>query len=366
MQRRAMRPYRVAIIAEHTLFAEGVRDLLEGEPDVDVIAVLESIPESAKEARDLSADVIVVEGALEGSFQEVWPALERYAIGIKIVVASTQCNRLDIVYHQRVQTSTPSDLLAAVRQPLTWGAPPGGRLYVLCTSQGKYGERIIKNLKTVLPPEWRLDAVRLPPIIPTEIENPADFIPPTLPAADLVIGLGEGPGAALLLPEIVRLSGAQAVIVPIDRSEWIPSRVQTELEEAFTAQDIATVFPRPFCSLTEVTYNHTPHVRPYYHTLIAAFARYVGHPLFRLTTSESAVVERVSVERDAPCGCGQNIAEQLVGCPTKALSECVTAIHADYPCMAGLSVDGVYSDTLRHVASAIFKESVLRMANVDA
>ncbi len=361
-----MRPYRVAIIAEHTLFAEGVRDLLEGEPDVDVVAVLESTPQSAKEARSLSVDVIVVEGALEGSFEEVWPALERYAIGIKIVVASMQCNRLDIVFHQRMQTGASSDLLAAVRQPLTWGAPPGGRLYVLCTSQGKYGERIIKNLKSVFPPEWHLDVVRLPPIIPGEVEKPADFIPPTLPAADIVIGLGESPGAAQLLPEIVRLSGAQAAIVPIDRSEWIPSRIQGALEDAFTQQGIAAVFPRPFCSLTEVTYNHVPHVRPYDHTLIAAFARFVGHPLFRLSSNDNAVIERVTIERDAPCGCGQTIADQLVGYPTHSLPERITQIHADYPCMAGLSVDVVYSDTLRHVASAIFKESVLRMANVDA
>lgn len=361
-----MRPYRVAIIAEHTLFAEGVRDLLERETDVDIVAVLESTPKSVKDTRNLSVDVIVVEGALEGSFQEIWPVLERYAIGIKIVIASMQCNRLDIVYHQRVQASTPNDLLAAVRQPLTWGAPPGGRLRVLCTSQGKYGEIVIKNLRAVFPSEWTLDTTRLPPIMPNEVENPADFIPPTLPTADLVVGLSESPGAARLLPEITRLSGAQAVIAPIDRSEWIPPHVQSELEATFEEQDIVAVFPRPFCSLTEVAYDHGPHVRPYHHTLITSFARYVGRPSFHLTTKEDATIERVNIRRDAPCGCGRYIAEQLVGSPIQSLPEHISKLHADYPCMAGLSVDVVYSDTLRHVASAIFKESVLRTTNADA
>ena len=177
--------------------------------------------------------------------------------------------------------------------------------------------------------------------------------------------LGESPGAARLLPEIVRLSGAQAVVVPVDRSEWIPMRVQTELEEIFSAQGIAAVFPRPFCSLTEVTFDHTPFVRPYHHSLITAFARYVGMPRFRLSITEDATIGHASIERDAPCGCGQHIAEQLIGCPTQALPDHITQLHADYPCMAGLSVDVVYSDTLRHVASVIFKESVLRTTNVD-
>jgi len=360
-----MRPYRVAIIAEHTLFAEGVRDLLEGEPDIEIVAVLESTPESIKKARGLSADVLVVEGALEGSFRDIWPSLERYAIGVKIVVASMQCNRLDIIYHQRIQAGTSGDLLAAVRQPLTWGAPPGGRLYVLCASQGKYGERIIKNLKAAFPPEWNLDSVRLPPIVPSQVTNPADFIPPTMPNADLVVGLGESPGAAHLLPEIVRLSGAQAAVVPIDRTEWVPQGVQAELEAAFAEMGVGAAFPRPFCSLTEVTYNHSPQIRPYHHALITAFARYVGRPRFRLSTNEDAIVEHAGIQRDAPCGCGQHIAEQLVGCPTDELSDRITQAHADYPCMASISVDVVYGDTLRHVASVIFRESVLRTANVD-
>lgn len=361
-----MRPYRVAIIAERALFAEGVQNLLEGEPDVEILAVLDATPDAIKIARDLSPDVLIVEGALEGSFERLRPALERYATDIKVVIVSMQCNRLDVFYHQRILTGDSSDLLTAVRQPLTWGAPPGGRLRVLCTSQGRYGERIVENLKRVLPPEWSLDVVRLPPIIPPQIQDPADFLPPSLPPADLVVSLGESPGAARLLPEIVSLSSTKAVLVPIDRTEWIPPYVQADLVETFEVSGVTAVFPRPFCSLTEVVYNHVPHVRPYQHALIAAFARYTGQPRFRIDSSDGALIDRVMVERDAPCGCGQHIAEQLAGWPVQSLGEGMAQLHADYPCMAGLSVDVVYNDTLRHVASVIFIESVLRTANADA
>ena len=54
------------------------------------------------------------------------------------------------------------------------------------------------------------------------IDYPEEYLPAELPAADLLISLGEHPGVAEPLPDIVRLCGAEEVLVPIDNQAWLP------------------------------------------------------------------------------------------------------------------------------------------------
>ena len=351
--------YRVVVVSDHPLFAEIVRGLLDNKYEVEIVGTLEAEPRALRALRDMEPDVLVVERLAGERYQRLWAALDRYAVGVKIVVASTECNTLDIHLHQRLQINDSDDLVTAIRQSLVWGVASAGSVRVLCTSQGRYGAHVLQYLNQNLPDEWSLRVAQLPPIVPQEIEDPSQFTPAALPEADLVIGLGESPGAARLLPHIVRRSGAQAAIVPVNRSEWLPAAVQAELEEVFATDGVEAIFPRPFCSLTEWTFNRPPHTHHYRHPLIAAFARVVGQPWleFKLDEEEK-VIQQITIHRDTPCGCMQSIADQLVGCSIERVVSETGKLHLASSCMAGLSVDLLYNDTLRHVAAGILKDSV--------
>ena len=76
---------------------------------------------------------------------------------------------------------------------------------ILTVFQGIYGRRITDNLRQHCPPEWTVSSHLLPTVLPPVIDYPEEYLPATLPPADLVLALGEHPGVAELLPDIVRM-----------------------------------------------------------------------------------------------------------------------------------------------------------------
>ena len=74
------------------------------------------------------------------------------------------------------------------------------------------------------PQGWEIETLEITSSLPTMMEDPLEFLPPDIPKADLVISLGEHPGVAELLPEIVKAAGARAVIAPVDNRAWLPPR----------------------------------------------------------------------------------------------------------------------------------------------
>jgi hypothetical protein len=365
----AMQAYRVAVVAHRPLFAEGVRGLLDAEPDIEVVGVLVGA-DALQGLSALKPDVVVVEEAGGEARRAVWTALGGCTGSVKVIFASLEGNTLEVHYRQRLPTSSAADLIAAVRQPMAWGPQPEGRLRVLCVVQGRYGARIVQALGRNLPAEWSLAVCQLPPIVPDQVEQAGDFVPAALPRTDLLIGLGESPSAARLLPHIARVSAAGAAIVPIDRAEWVPQAIETWLHEQFRSADVEVIFPRPFCSLDESAYNCGPRAQPYRHPLIAAFARHVGHPRLRIEVSDDvgngASITRVEIERDTPCGCAEFYAQRLEGMPVRGVLSQVGKLHLESQCMAGLSVDMVYNDTMHHVAAGILKGSVRNALSVCA
>ncbi len=131
-------------------------------------------------------------------------------------------------------------------------------LRVLAVTQGQWGERIAEHIGRFHPPSWTVKRWAAPRALPLVIDDPADFLPPTLPAATLILALGETPAEAQLIPDVARLSGAVAVIAPIDRNESLPPGLASQLQTWLTDMGIASVFPKPFCSLTETTFNQPP------------------------------------------------------------------------------------------------------------
>ena len=101
--------------------------------------------------------------------------------------------------------------------------------------------------------------------------------------ADLMLSFAEHKGAAELLPEIARKTGASAVLVAVDDESWLPRGLDRQLHGWLDAMNVACATPKPLCSLTENTMG-SPAMRwlEYHSPLIAEFASYFGKPELEL------------------------------------------------------------------------------------
>ncbi len=232
---------------------------------------------------------------------------------------------------------------------------------ILVVYQGEYGRRHLENLRRHTPAGWSIAEWKAPAVLPPVIDYPEEFLPETLPPADLVLSLGENPGVAELLPEIVRRCGAKAVIAPADSDAWLPRGLANQLHRWLERMGVSVVTPRPFCSLTETTSSLRTEQEEVRDPLIAEFARYFGRPSFSI---EVDPVERriraVRVLRDASCGCARFVAERLVGLSVDEAVEQAGLLHHHYPCQASMVKDPLFHDTLMHVSGNLMKDEVAR------
>ncbi|HID87034.1 MAG TPA: hypothetical protein EYP55_06590 [Anaerolineae bacterium] len=232
-------------------------------------------------------------------------------------------------------------------------------MHILTIVQGEYGQRMVENIRRHGPAEWTLETWTAPRFLPPMMDDPDEFLPEELPAADLVISFGEHPGVAQLLPEIARLTGARALIAPVDNEAWLPRGLANQLKGWLEEMGVAAAFPKPLCSLTEESYNLRHHRQGYENPLIAEFARHFGMPRFRIEVDEATrTITSVEVERDTVCGCAHFVAQGLVGVPVEEAEEKAGLLHHHYPCMAAMGMDDDYHDTLMHVSGHITRERV--------
>ncbi len=235
--------------------------------------------------------------------------------------------------------------------------PNDSPLRVLAVTQGQWGERIAENIRLRAPVHWSVEVWAAPRVIPPIVDDPQDFLPPTLPEVDLVLALGDTAGLAQLVPDIARITGAKAVIAPIDRNPSLPPGLTQQLAVWLEEMGVAVVFPKPFCSLTETTFNRTPLVTSYDNPIIQHFARYFGKPEFRVTLDEGRISE-VEVVRDSACGCARYVADNLLGVSAEEALEKAGLLHHHYPCLASMERDPDYFDTLMHVSGNLLKDSL--------
>lgn len=230
-------------------------------------------------------------------------------------------------------------------------------LRVLAVTQGQWGERIAENIRVRAPAHWSVDVWAAPRVIPPIVDDPEDFLPPTLPEVDLVVALGDTAGLAQLVPDIAHITGAKAVIAPIDRNTSLPAGLARQLAVWLEEMGVAAVFPKPFCSLTETTFNRTPLVTSYDNPIIQHFARYFGRPEFRVTLNEGQITE-VDVLRDSACGCARYVAENLISTSADETVEKVGMLHHHFPCLAEMERDPDYNDTLMHVSGHLMQDRI--------
>ena len=230
---------------------------------------------------------------------------------------------------------------------------------VLVIKTGDYGQRHIENLKKHAPASWVIESWQTPRILPPILDYPEDYLPESLPPADLILSLAEVRGAAEMLPDMAEMTGAKAVIAPIDNQAWLPFGLARQLRGWLAQIDVACVTPMPFCSLTETHYNALRLKESYDHPLISEFARYFGRPAFEVTVDKgNKTLLEVNVIRDACCGCAHFAAEKLVNTPVDQSIEDIGLHHHHYPCQASMGIDPLFGDTIMHVSGNIMKDAL--------
>jgi len=230
---------------------------------------------------------------------------------------------------------------------------------ILAIITGAYGQRHVDNIRAHSPADWQVEVWRAPAMYPPVVDYPEDYVPESLPPADLILSFGEHPGVAELIPEIVKRTGARAVIAPVDREEWLPRGLARQLRGWLAELGVACVTPKPLCSLTEDSYNVRRHRLEYDYPLIAEFARHFGRPEFHIAVDPGTrTITQVRVVRDAFCGCARHVARGLVGVSVDDAEQEAGLLHHHYPCLAGMGKDPDFNDTLMHVSGNILKERV--------
>lgn len=232
---------------------------------------------------------------------------------------------------------------------------------ILAITQGEYGNRIVANISRHRPPGWHLDTWTAPRVLPPIIDYPEEYLPASLPPADLLLALGEHPGVAELLPDIARMTGARAVLAPVDNVAWLPPGLMNQLAGWLAELGVDAVFPKPFCSLTEESCGAYRRQVTYDVPLVAEFARHFGRPTFKMTVDdETKTIEAVEVLRDAACGCARHVAEGLVTLSVEEAEYAAGMRHHHYPCLASMAMDPDYDDTLMHVSGHLLRDEVAR------
>jgi hypothetical protein len=228
---------------------------------------------------------------------------------------------------------------------------------ILVAIQGHYGQRIADNIRNCGPAGWKVFSFTFRQDLPTIIDDADEFLPKELPAADLLISLGEHPGVAQMIPDIVKKSGAEAVIAPADNRTWLPPGLAKQVKRKLESMGVDMVYPVPFCTLSEKD-SQNP--------FILEFAKYFGKPEFDIEL-DGDKVKRVAVGRGSPCGCSPYVADGLVGIWERDAVEKAGLLHHQYPCLSTMVMDQEFEDTLMHRAGLMTKlatEKAIKTAKV--
>ena len=222
---------------------------------------------------------------------------------------------------------------------------------LLIVWQGEWGQRIADHLEQSAPQDWTLTTWRGPVALPLVIDDPDEFLPGSLPETDLLLVLTESPGLTDLVPDMVSLCGAEAVIVALDRRSAGRPGLRRQVRQRLQAQGVDSAFPMPFCSLVPSTQQH-----PW----IATFARHFGRPELTFQI-EGGRIGRCAIVRETPCGNTSYIAENLVGARQEDAVEKAGLLHHYYPCWGGMEADPVSGEhTLLHIAATLAQKAVAR------
>jgi thymidylate synthase len=218
---------------------------------------------------------------------------------------------------------------------------------ILVALQGNYGRRIIKTIEKYKPEGWAVEVYTFQSPLPVVDEDSlTDLLPGELPAADLLLLLAENQTIAELVPDMVKLSGASAVLAPVANRGWLPLGLANQIKRKL--DKVSMVMPVPFCTLGEGDTDDE---------LIKQFAQHFGKPRIKIE-QEQEKVKKVTVLREAPCGNTRFVAEKLVGTNIKDAYFEAGLLHHAHVCYATMVMDREFGDTLMHRSGLAMKEAV--------
>ncbi len=231
---------------------------------------------------------------------------------------------------------------------------------ILAIVSGEYGQRHVANLRQNGPADWHIETWQAPAVFPLVIDYPEDYLPASLPAADLILSFAEHKGVAELLPDMAQMTGAKAVIAAVDNESWLPRGLARQLREWLARINVACATPKPLCSLTETDFGVTRRQRLTYDSPeIRQFATYFGQPELTLQVDpETRCIVAATVQRDAVCGCARFVAEGLIGLSADEAEERGGLLHHHFPCLATMGKDPDFGDTLMHVSGNVLKDNI--------
>lgn len=185
--------------------------------------------------------------------------------------------------------------------------------------------------------------------LPDFVEEPLEYIPDNLPLSDLIIAIDLHPDLLMAVPDIAEMTGAKAVIIPVDDSRLVPAGLAEQVKKKLESQGVECECPKPFCSL-DITGK----------PLIDEFVRLgFGRPLLNIETDPvNEIFTHVQVLRDAPCGATWFVAKKLKWSDLKDYKETISSAHHAYPCTASMEKDAQIGDTILHKAGYIIRKSV--------
>lgn len=353
-----MHHHRVFVLVSQPLFAQGVQSLLSGQPGIEVVGVAVVGPDVFAQVQAAAPDAIIIEAKGEEQSRLIAQVLESIP-DAKVIGLALEDNRIHTYYQQRKQGRRVEDLLEAIREPVErlGRSPEALRLFILF--QGYYGQRILENVRRFAPQTWSVESWRISSDLPLVVDEPLPFLPMHLPAADLVLSLGESGSAAQLLPSIVERTGGRAVIAPVDNVAWLPDGLARQLRVRLKEMGVSAVFPKPFCSLTRSCYNVRRQEVAFEDPWIGEFARHFGRPVFRIACDAARQqIAKVEVERDTACGCARAVARQLVGIDVREAVIQAGLFHHHYPCLATMRVDPSLGEPLIQASGDFMRQAV--------
>ena len=215
---------------------------------------------------------------------------------------------------------------------------------IFILTSGEYGSRIVNNIAKSFSSSI-VGIHEVPEDLPEFIDDVSTYVPGNLPLADLVIVTGLQGDINLIAPLVADKVGANSIIISAHEPGSVPPGLISEIEEA--AGEKVLVFAKPFCSL-----------KPMGDPIIDEFTSKLGKPQIMIEGDD--FIKKVTVIRDAPCGCTTFIAEELIGVNVEDAEFVADNKFHNYPCLASMTHDRVLGDTILHVAGYLSKEAVKR------
>lgn len=185
--------------------------------------------------------------------------------------------------------------------------------------------------------------------MPKIIENPESLFPKNIVNCDVIISLIENPALATILPDLVQLTGAKAVIAPVDNPLWLPQGIITQISKELKKLNVQYAFPMPFCSMDSNTGL----------SLIDEFATQFGRPELQIELRNDTIKE-IRILRGSPCGSTHYMSEGILGREKNQACKRAGLLIQTFPCLASRSISSISKKPLIHIAARIAMAAVLK------